>query len=42
MLFRSEEVWLKKISSKDYLKKLDDTFQQEKAAGKVPAVPKRA
>jgi raffinose/stachyose/melibiose transport system substrate-binding protein len=37
-----EEVWLKKITSKDYLKKLDDTFQQEKAAGKVPAVPKRA
>ncbi|AEH88818.1 ABC transporter substrate-binding protein [Mesorhizobium sp. LNHC221B00] len=37
-----EEVWLKKISSKDYLKKLDDAFQQEKAAGKVPAVPKRA
>jgi len=37
-----EEVWLKKISSKDYLKKLDETFQQEKAAGKVPAVPKRA
>jgi raffinose/stachyose/melibiose transport system substrate-binding protein len=37
-----EEVWLKKTTSKDYLKKLDDTFQQEKAAGKVPAVPKRA
>lgn len=37
-----EEVWLKKISSKDYLKKFDETFQQEKAAGKVPAVPKRA
>ncbi len=37
-----EEVWLKKTTSKDYLKKLDETFQQEKAAGKVPAVPKRA
>ncbi|UVK50604.1 extracellular solute-binding protein [Mesorhizobium sp. AR02] len=37
-----EEVWLKKLTSKDYLKKLDETFQQEKAAGKVPAVPKRA
>ncbi|ESY51364.1 MULTISPECIES: extracellular solute-binding protein [unclassified Mesorhizobium] len=37
-----EEVWLKKISSKDYLKKLDETFQQEKTAGKVPAAPKRA
>lgn len=36
-----EEVWLKKISSKDYLKKLDDTFKQEKEAGKVPAIPKR-
>ncbi|TIP13268.1 ABC transporter substrate-binding protein [Mesorhizobium sp.] len=36
-----EEVWLKKITSKDYLKKLDDTFKQEKDAGKVPAIPKR-
>ena len=37
-----EEVWLKKITSKDYLKKWDDTFKQEKDAGKVPAIPKRA
>ncbi|PZV36581.1 ABC transporter substrate-binding protein [Mesorhizobium kowhaii] len=37
-----EEVWLKKLTSKDYLKKLDDTFKQEKDAGKVPAIPKRA
>jgi raffinose/stachyose/melibiose transport system substrate-binding protein len=37
-----EEVWLKKISSKDYLKKWDDTFKQEKDQGKVPAIPKRA
>jgi raffinose/stachyose/melibiose transport system substrate-binding protein len=36
-----EEVWLKKTTSKDYLKKLDDTFKQEKEAGKVPALPKR-
>ena len=37
-----EEVWLKKITSKDYLKKWDDTFKQGKDAGKVPAIPKRA
>ena len=37
-----EEVWLKKLTSKDYLKKLDDMFKQEKGAGKVPAIPKRA
>ncbi|UVK43927.1 extracellular solute-binding protein [Mesorhizobium sp. AR07] len=37
-----EEVWLKKLTSKDYLKKFDDTFKQEKDAGKVPAIPKRA
>lgn len=36
-----EEVWLKKISSKDYLKKWDDTFKQEKDQGKVPAIPPR-
>jgi raffinose/stachyose/melibiose transport system substrate-binding protein len=36
-----EEVWLKKLTSKDYLKKLDATFKQEKDAGKVPAIPKR-
>ena len=37
-----EEVWLGKTTSKDYLKKWDDTFQQEMKAGKVPAVPPRA
>ncbi len=37
-----EEVWLKKTTSKDYLKKWDDTFKQEKDAGKVPAIPPRA
>jgi len=37
-----EEVWLKKLTSKDYLRKLDDMFKQEKDAGKVPAIPKRA
>jgi raffinose/stachyose/melibiose transport system substrate-binding protein len=36
-----EEVWLKKITTRDYLKKWDELFQQEKAAGKVPAVPPR-
>ncbi|MER9455538.1 extracellular solute-binding protein [Mesorhizobium sp. M0478] len=37
-----EEVWLKKTSSADFLKKLDETFKQEKDAGKVPAIPPRA
>ena len=37
-----EEVWLKKQSSADFLKKLNDTFKQEKDAGKAPAVPPRA
>ena len=37
-----EEVWLKKISSADFLKKLDASFKQEKDAGKAPAVPPRA
>ena len=36
-----EEVWLGKIKTADYLKKWDDTFKQEKSAGKVPAVPPR-
>lgn len=36
-----EEVWLKKASTKDFLAKLDATFQKEKAEGKVPAVPNR-
>ena len=37
-----EEVWLKKISSADFLKKLDETFKQERDAGKAPAIPPRA
>jgi raffinose/stachyose/melibiose transport system substrate-binding protein len=37
-----EEVWLKKISSADFLKKLDETFKSEKDAGKAPAIPPRA
>lgn len=37
-----EEVWLKKTSTADFLKKLDETFKQEKDAGKAPAVPPRA
>ena len=37
-----EEVWLKKTTSKDMMKKWDDTFKQEKDAGKVPAIPPRA
>jgi raffinose/stachyose/melibiose transport system substrate-binding protein len=36
-----EEVWLKKQSSADFLKKLNDTFKSEKDAGKAPAVPAR-
>jgi raffinose/stachyose/melibiose transport system substrate-binding protein len=36
-----EEVWLKKTTTADFLKKLDETFKQEKDAGKVPAVPAR-
>ena len=37
-----EEVWLKKTKSADFLKKLDETFKQERDAGKAPAVPPRA
>lgn len=36
-----EEVWLKKLSTADFLKKLDETFKQEAAEGKVPAIPAR-
>ena len=36
-----EEVWLKKTKSTDFLKKLDETFKQERDAGKAPAVPPR-
>jgi raffinose/stachyose/melibiose transport system substrate-binding protein len=37
-----EEVWLKKQSSSDFLKKLNDTFKSEKDAGKVPTIPSRS
>ena len=37
-----EEVWLNKITTADFLEKLDETFKQEKAEGKVPAMPARA
>ncbi|MGO1074412.1 ABC transporter substrate-binding protein [Inquilinus sp. CA228] len=36
-----EEVWLGRITTAQFLEKLDQTFQQEKAQGKVPAVPAR-
>lgn len=36
-----EEVWLGRITTAEFLEKLDQTFQQEKAQGKVPAVPAR-
>ena len=36
-----EEVWLNKLTSADFLKKLDETFKQEQGEGKVPAVPHR-
>lgn len=37
-----EEVWLKRLSSADFLKKLDETFKADKEAGKAPAIPPRA
>jgi raffinose/stachyose/melibiose transport system substrate-binding protein len=36
-----EEVWLTKLSSAQFLQRLDQTFQQELGEGKVPAVPAR-
>ncbi|PIO96532.1 Extracellular solute-binding protein family 1 [uncultured Pleomorphomonas sp.] len=36
-----EEVWLGRSTVADFLAQLDATFQQEKADGKVPAVPAR-
>ena len=36
-----EEVWLGKITTAQYLEKLDATFKQEKSEGKVPAIPAR-
>ncbi len=36
-----EEVWLGEITTAEFLAKLDATFKEEKAAGKVPAIPKR-
>ncbi len=36
-----EEVWLNKLSVADFLKKFDETFKQEVAEGKLPAIPAR-
>jgi raffinose/stachyose/melibiose transport system substrate-binding protein len=36
-----EEVWLGRITTADYLAQWDATFKQEKAEGKVPAIPAR-
>lgn len=36
-----EEVWLNKSTTADFLAKLDETFKQEAAEGKVPAIPAR-
>ena len=36
-----EEVWLGQTTTQDFLAKLDATFQQEKAEGKVPTIPSR-
>ncbi|WP_011580434.1 MULTISPECIES: ABC transporter substrate-binding protein [Chelativorans] len=36
-----EEVWLNKITTADFLAKIDESFQKEMKAGKTPAVPAR-
>ncbi len=36
-----EQVWLKQISTEDYLKKMQATFAQEMAEGKVPEIAPR-
>ena len=36
-----EQVWLKQISSEDYLKTLQATFAKEMADGKVPEIAAR-
>ncbi len=36
-----EEVWLNKLTSADFLAKLDELFKQEAGEGKVPAIPAR-
>jgi raffinose/stachyose/melibiose transport system substrate-binding protein len=36
-----EQVWLKQISSEDYLKTLQVTFAKEMADGKVPEIAAR-
>lgn len=36
-----EEVWLGKITTAQFLEKLDATFKQEQSAGKLPAIPER-
>ena len=37
-----EEIWLGKLTTADFLAKLDETFKQEQSEGKVPAIPARA
>jgi raffinose/stachyose/melibiose transport system substrate-binding protein len=36
-----EEVWLGKITTAQFLEKLDAIFKQEQSAGKAPAIPER-
>ena len=36
-----EEVWFDAIDSREFLTKIDKLFQEEKAEGKVPAIPER-
>lgn len=36
-----EQVWLKQISTEDYLKKMQSIFAQELAEGKVPEIAPR-
>ncbi|KKC31751.1 ABC transporter substrate-binding protein [Devosia psychrophila] len=36
-----EEIWLGKLTTADFLAKLDETFKQEQSEGKVPAIPER-
>jgi len=36
-----EEIWLGKLTTADFLAKLDETFKQEQSEGKVPSIPSR-
>lgn len=36
-----EEVWFGRVTPAEYLERLDETFQRERAEGKVPLVPAR-